>query len=135
MSLFVLPPASLFNDPSRPMSYSVYNYLRPGLIQSLKRGRFEKALELARPQYRAISQAVLMRQGAFENVGDDLHVLVPVRPKALARLHPILIDNPQYPEAHILWVVVVIEGEGVAGVQPAKIAAATFIAGSNGDHK
>src|SRR2546423_331631 len=54
MALFVLPPAEVFSDPSHAVHgglYSQYNYLRPGIIQKLKRGRFEKALQLARPYF------------------------------------------------------------------------------------
>jgi 2-polyprenyl-3-methyl-5-hydroxy-6-metoxy-1,4-benzoquinol methylase len=56
MSLFVFPPINLYTDESRSMysgyrSYSHYNYLRPGIIQKLKRGRFERALTLAKPYF------------------------------------------------------------------------------------
>jgi 2-polyprenyl-3-methyl-5-hydroxy-6-metoxy-1,4-benzoquinol methylase len=55
MGLFVLPPIGVFTNPERAgeyshcSSYSHYNYLRPGVIQRLKRGRFELALALAKP--------------------------------------------------------------------------------------
>jgi 2-polyprenyl-3-methyl-5-hydroxy-6-metoxy-1,4-benzoquinol methylase len=55
MMLFVRPSPEIFSDSSRTAycgnfrSYSHYNYLRPGLIQTLKRSRFEKALALAKP--------------------------------------------------------------------------------------
>jgi len=54
MALFVRPPLQAFTDSSRTYcgdyrSYSHYNYLRPGLIQTLKRSRFQKALALAEP--------------------------------------------------------------------------------------
>jgi 2-polyprenyl-3-methyl-5-hydroxy-6-metoxy-1,4-benzoquinol methylase len=55
MALFVLPPAEVFSDPSHAVHgglYSHYNYLRPGMIQKLKRGRFEKALAMAKPYFR-----------------------------------------------------------------------------------
>jgi 2-polyprenyl-3-methyl-5-hydroxy-6-metoxy-1,4-benzoquinol methylase len=54
MALFVLPPAEVFSDPSHAVHgglYSHYNYLRPGMIQKLKRGRFEKALAMAKPYF------------------------------------------------------------------------------------
>lgn len=58
MSLFVLPSTDVYTDSSRGMysacgsrSYSHYNYLRPGIIQKLKRGRFERALKLAKPYF------------------------------------------------------------------------------------
>jgi len=54
--LFVLPDASVLTDTSRgsygsAATYSHYNYLRPGLVASLKRRRFETALEVARPWF------------------------------------------------------------------------------------
>jgi len=54
MKLFIRPPLEIFTDASRTYfgqfrSYSHYNYLRPGWIQTLKRSRFEKALVLSRP--------------------------------------------------------------------------------------
>jgi SAM-dependent methyltransferase len=51
MALFILPPQEVLSDPSLSVHgglYSHYNYLRPGMIQKLKRGRFEKALTMAR---------------------------------------------------------------------------------------
>jgi len=43
-------------------------------------------LQLAGPQDGAVAQAVAVLQRAFQDVGDDLHVPVPVHPEALAGL-------------------------------------------------
>lgn len=61
MALFVLPPPEIFSDPSRAVHgglYSHYNYLRPGMIQKLKRRRFENALAMARPYLRTGAAAI-----------------------------------------------------------------------------
>lgn len=74
MKLFVLPPTDVFTDTSRTAylgecrSYSHYNYLRPGLIQNLKRSRFEKSLALAKPH---------MGQGAALDFGCADGILLP----------------------------------------------------------
>ena len=90
MKLFVLPPVSVFTDPTRTAylgecrSYSHYNYLRPGLIQTLKRSRFEKALKLAQAD---------MGKGAALDVGCADGILLP----SLARYFDevVGIDNDQ----------------------------------------
>jgi 2-polyprenyl-3-methyl-5-hydroxy-6-metoxy-1,4-benzoquinol methylase len=57
MGLFVTPPLGILNDFAHRgeylqfSSYSHYNYLRPGLIPRLKRGRFATALRFAKPYF------------------------------------------------------------------------------------
>ena len=75
-----------------------------------------------------------MGQAALEHVGEDLHVAVPVGPEALGRLHAVLVDDPEGPEAHVLGVVVVGEGEGVVAVEPAVVGVAPLVALANLDH-
>src|SRR5690606_3984493 len=58
---------------------------------------------------------------------DDLHVVVGVRREPRARVHDVLVDHPQVPEAHERGVVVVAEAEGVAGVEPAEAGAAAVL--------
>ena len=67
-----------------------------------------------------------MLQGPFQDVGDDLHVLMAVHPEALARLHSVFIDDPQRTEAHVGRVVVGVEGKGMLGIQPAVVGMAPF---------
>jgi hypothetical protein len=66
-------------------------------------------------------------EAAREDVADDLHVAVAVRAEAHARLHPVLVDDAQRPEAHVLGVVVVGEGEAVEGVEPPVLGVAPFV--------
>src|SRR5205085_9449506 len=62
-------------------------------------------------------------------------VAVAVRAEAAARLHPVLVDHPQRPEAHVGRVVVVGEGEGVVGVQPAVVGVAAVVCLSYPNHR
>ena len=74
------------------------------------------------------------RKCPLEDVRDDLHVPVAVRAETLPRLDPVLVDYPQHAEAHVPRVVVVVEREGVAGVEPAVLTVAPLAGGSDGDH-
>lgn len=54
--LFVMPPADLYSSRKYTFmgkypTYGYYNYLRPGLVQKIKRQRFEVALRLAKPWF------------------------------------------------------------------------------------
>src|SRR5688572_29597945 len=82
------------------------------------------ALHVAGNDGGAVSHAVLVAQGAFQHVADDLHVAVAVGAEALARLHAVLVDHPQRAEAHVLRVVVVGEGKAVVRVEPAVVGVA-----------
>ena len=47
-----------------------------------------------------------------------------VRAEALARRDGVVVDDPEAPISHVLGIVVVSEGEGMPGVQPAVIGVA-----------
>src|SRR5258708_39621584 len=74
------------------------------------------ALGVAGADDGARAEAVLVFERAFEDVGDDFHVVVGVGAETLAGGDPILIDNAEGAEVHVGWVVVGVEGEGMAGV-------------------
>jgi len=38
--------------------------------------------------------------------------------KALAGYDPVFIDHPEISEAHVLWIIIVAEREGVTAVEP-----------------
>src|ERR1700735_2245153 len=63
----------------------------------------------ARTNDGASAEAVLMLERAFEDVGDDLHVAMPMRGKSCCRAHAILIDDPQRAKSHLLLIVVIAE--------------------------
>jgi hypothetical protein len=50
-------------------------------------------------------------------------------------LHTVLVDDPEYPEAHVDRLVVVVEGERVEGIQPAVDTAAPLMCRSFSKHK
>ena len=52
------------------------------------------ALKLARPQHRAVAEAVLMPKFALEHIGDDLHILMAMHAEALARRDAVLVHHP-----------------------------------------
>src|SRR5437588_6340128 len=64
------------------------------------------ALHLTRTDNRTCAHAVLVLQRALQHVGDDLHVVVRVSPKAAPALYPVFVDNTQAAEAHIRGIVV-----------------------------
>src|SRR5438270_4097446 len=83
-------------------------------------------LHLARAQHGTVAEAVPMFERPFEDVGDDLHVPVAVRPKPLAGLHAVVVDDPQCAEAHMGGVVVIAKGERVEGIEPAVVEVSPF---------
>ncbi len=89
------------------------------------------SLHVAAADDGAVAHAVAMRELAFEHVRDDLHVAMRVSAEALARLHPVLVDDAQVPVAHEARVVVVRERKGVATVEPAQVGAAPVVRTAN----
>src|SRR5258708_4435932 len=51
-----------------------------------------------------------------------------------ARPDPVLVDDAQRAEAHVLGIVIVAEREGVAAVEPSEVGDAALLGGSDGDH-
>src|SRR5512136_62644 len=88
-------------------------------------------LHVTRAYHRPIAKAVLMRKCAFERIGNDLHVVVGVRRKAAPGNHPILIDHTQRAEAHMIWIVMMAEGEAVLTVEPVEFRSTSIFGFSN----
>src|SRR5208282_6030506 len=76
------------------------------------------SLRFARMNDRAGAKAVLVFERAFENVGDDLHVAMPMGGETRAGADAILVDYAQRAKSHLAGVVVVAERESVAAVEP-----------------
>src|SRR5215831_9118195 len=93
------------------------------------------ALHLARPDHRAVAEAVLVLERSLKNIGDDFHVIVTVAGEPGAWNNAILVDDPQAPEAHMGRVLIMREGESVAAVQPSSPALAARHAISKGNHR
>ena len=76
-----------------------------------------------------------MLQSAFQQIGNDFHIAMRMHGKAVSGLHPILIDDSEGAESHVAGVVILIEGETVAGVQPPMIGATPFFTATNRNHQ
>src|SRR5262245_56783687 len=83
-------------------------------------------LHIARPDDRAGSHRVLVLEGAFEHVADNLHVAMAMGAETPARLYAVFVDHPERAEPHVLRIVVIGEREAVIGPQPAVIGVATL---------
>src|SRR3954464_769875 len=92
------------------------------------------SLNVARADHRTGADAVLVLHGAFQDVGDDLHVLVGMRVKTAAWRDAVVVDHAQRADSHVPRVVVVAEGKGVTAVQPTEVGHAALLGGTNDDH-
>src|SRR5258708_199051 len=92
------------------------------------------ALAVAPPDDRSRPQAVFVLKLAFKNVGDDFHIAMRMRWKAVVGRDPIFVDDPKRTESHPLRVPIVVKAESMVSLQPSVIAAATFLASSNLNH-
>src|SRR4051812_14470156 len=76
------------------------------------------ALHLAWPDEGLGAGRILMRERAFEHIGDDLHVAMAVRREARPGNHAVLVDHAQGTEAHMRGIVIMAERKAVAAVEP-----------------
>src|SRR5215467_366334 len=81
-----------------------------------------------------VAEAVLVRDGALADVGDDLHVSVRMGRKASVGGDLIVIPHAQSAPAHSPWVHVFTEGKMVAGLQPIMIRGSQLTEWSAFDH-
>jgi len=91
-------------------------------------------LDRVRPDDMPLAHAVLMREAAFEDVTDNLHVAMGVGAKTLPRSYTIVVDDPQSAESHVRGVVIVREGKGMPGIQPAVVGVAPVASVPDRDH-
>ena len=92
-------------------------------------------LHVARFSAALVAKAVLMGDGAFAHVSDDLHVGMGMGRKAGVRCDLVVIPHPQGAVAHIGGIVVVGKREVMLGLQPAVVRAAEFCKGFQFDHR
>src|SRR5262249_34663643 len=76
---------------------------------------------------RAHAGTVFVRQLAFDHVGDDLHVLVPMGAKAHARCDVVLVDHQQVAESGVARIVISVEGERVMAIEPRGLSCPTLV--------
>src|SRR5437868_11865375 len=92
------------------------------------------ALAIAGENHRTGSEAVLVFEFAFENVGDDFHVAMRVRGKSSVGRDPIFVDDAQRAKSNPLRIPVVAEAKGVMGFEPAVVSSTTFLGRTNANH-
>ena len=92
------------------------------------------ALDFAAADDPAVAQAVLVRQRAGKDVGDDLHVTVAVHAEAGTGCDAILVDDAQRAPTHFCRIVIFGEGKAVPGLQPAVIGITALVGGATLDH-
>ena len=81
-----------------------------------------------------VAQVVLMADGTFANVGDDLHVAVRVRRETRVRCDLVVVPHAQAAPVHPLGVVVFGEGKVVTGVEPAMVSTTELFERTYIDH-
>ena len=92
------------------------------------------ALDFAGPDGAAAAAGILVLHGAFQDIGDDLHVAMGMGRKARAARDPVLVDHAQRAEAFNGRVVIIAEGETVLGIQPVDLGVAALFRSADGDH-
>src|SRR4029453_15420863 len=93
------------------------------------------ALRIAAANNRSGTHAVAMFQGPLQNVGDNFHVAMSMRGKAVASLNKVFIDYAKRTEARVLWVIKPAEGKTVISIEPAEIEMAALFSFANCDHE
>src|SRR5260221_11067949 len=78
-------------------------------------------LDIARADHRAAAKGIAVRQLALEDVRKYLHVLMAMGIETAAPCHPVVIDDPQRAETHMVGIVILAKGKDVKEVEPLKI--------------
>ena len=66
-------------------------------------------LDIAGADNGPVANAVPMFEGALQDIGNDLHVAVSMGVEARPRSDPVLVDDSQRPEPHVIGIVVMAE--------------------------
>src|SRR5208283_4348354 len=90
-------------------------------------------LDVAGADHRGLAEAVPMLQGAVDDIGDNLHVTMPVLGEPASRLNDVVVDHAERTEPHVLGIVVVGERERVTAVEPAVIGVSASKRGTDGE--
>src|ERR1700728_2472548 len=75
-----------------------------------------------------------MLERAFQNPGEDFHVAVRMRGETTAGRHDVLIDHPQRTKLRVVRVVVLVERECEARIEPRNLVVAALFRWTNFDH-
>src|SRR5579872_5347996 len=91
-------------------------------------------LDLAGTNDAAAADGIPMLERAVDEIGYDFHVAMAVRLKAAAARYPVLVDDAQRSETHMLRIVIVAKREGMARIEPVDLGSAARFGFSKGDH-
>jgi hypothetical protein len=83
-------------------------------------------LNLAGLELPPVAQAVLVLQRALQDVAEDFHVPMRMRPKTLPRRHPVVVDDAQGAKADVRRIVIVRKRKGVMRIEPAVVRMTAF---------
>jgi len=79
------------------------------------------ALNISGQNGRPIAERVLVGQGALQDIGDNLHIPMRMRPKSATRGNPVLIYHPKVSKLSVFRIVVVCKGKAMERLQPAMV--------------
>ncbi len=79
----------------------------------------------------AVAHGVFVFQCAFQHVGEDFEVLMGMHGEAAIGADPVIVDDPQIVEVHVIAVKIAGEAEGVGGFQPTCIGMAALVGRAN----
>src|SRR5215470_1493334 len=85
------------------------------------------SLHITGPDHRSIAHAVFVFQCTLENISNDLHIAVTMLGKPSTGCDKVFIDHAETTKAHVAWIVILIEGEGVIGIQPTMVEVTSLI--------
>jgi hypothetical protein len=92
-------------------------------------------LHVTRRRAALVAKRILVRDRASADVGHDFHVAMRMRRKAALRSDLVVVPYADPAPGHALGVVIVREGEMVAGVEPAVVGVAEAAEGADIDHE
>src|ERR1700728_2649495 len=75
-----------------------------------------------------------MLERAFQNPGEDFHVAVRMRGETAAGRHDVLIDDAQRTKLRVIGVVVLVERERKARIEPRDFVVAALLGWTNFNH-
>src|SRR5580692_10621950 len=93
-----------------------------------------KGLYVSRADLTAATGVVFVVEHAFADMGDDLHVPVPMQRKATAWSDLIVIPDHETTEARVRRIALAVDGEVVPGLEPAAISTSQGVPGSKLQH-
>src|SRR6188474_485994 len=80
------------------------------------------------------THAVLMLQGAADNVTDNFEVAMGVRAEAFPALDSVLVNHPQTAKSHMPRVVIIRKGKRMVTIQPPVVRMSPLFGSPNIDH-